>query len=169
MRIASMTTTALTVLLTLAGVALIVNALLSPRGAGYETPPWRTLTEAYRHEIDTGFEEQWFCDGEVFASELRSIYGEPVAIYTETLPDDVDMLGLDYANSLSERTTAVLFRVRGEPVIVFVDRIERDANHAPPTSDGVHAHRRTIGRLVLYEVSPFEKPTVLGFFERPGG
>ena len=59
-------------------------------------------------------------------------------------------------------------RVHGQPVIVFVDRIraEREQQQLPPNSE-LHLYRREVGKLVLYELSPLDRPYVLDSFYIP--
>jgi len=81
-------------------------------------------------------------------------------------PPRFEAVGLLYCNSITPRTIGVLVRVEDQPVIVFVDRVERDTGQ-PHVSEGLNVFRRQIGRLVLYELSPLAEPSVIPLFHDP--
>ena len=69
-------------------------------------------------------------------------------------------------NGVSEKTLGFLARVQDKPVIVFADRAERDS--AQQLSDPqLHLFKRQVGPIVLYEVSPLDKPKLLDLFYQP--
>ena len=74
------------------------------------------------------------------------------------------MLGLSYAGGLSRDTTAMLCRVDGQPVMVFVDRLANDLPLAwANDKSGVHVHRVVRDGLVFYEVTPYESDRVIDY------
>ena len=149
----------------LVGVWLIAQNVTSPRpGGGYQSQPWRAMQTVYHDLVTEGFEPLWVCkDDQEFADSFRSTYHQGLLL-TE-MPPGTTTLGLSYCNSLTARTTCLLATAGGEPVVVFVDRIERDQPQSAP--EGLHLHRRQIDRLVLYELSPLEEPAVLPWFFNP--
>ncbi len=150
----------------LVGVWLIAQNLVPDRSREgvYQAQPWRAMQTVYRDLVSEGFEPLWVCkDDQEFADSFRSTYHQGLLL-TE-MPPGTTTLGLSYCNSLTARTTCLLARAGGEPVVVFVDRIERDQPQSAP--EGLHLHRRRIGRLVLYELSPLEEPAVLPWFFNP--
>ncbi|MHC4428114.1 MAG: hypothetical protein ACYS0D_05860, partial [Planctomycetota bacterium] len=70
-------------------------------------------------------------------------------------------------NTLSPKTVYLLGRARGQPVMVFVDRVEQDRPSTPPPETPLRRWRKRIGKLVLYEVSPLEEPVFLNLFYDP--
>ncbi len=150
----------------LVGVWLIAQNLVParPREGAYQAQPWRAMQTVYRDLVNEGFQPLWVCkDDQEFADSFRSVYHQ--ALLLAEIPPHTTTLGLSYCNSLTARTTCLLATAGGEPVVVFVDRIERDQPQTAP--EGLYLHRRQIGRLVLYELSPLEEPAVLPWFFNP--
>lgn len=127
----------------------------------------RPLTEIYAEVVDKGFEPGWVCENNGrFAGTFAGRQGRPLLL--ASLPAGTRMVGLSYLGGLSERTTALLARVEGEPVVVFVDRVAEtgaEADSAP--IDGLRIHRRLYADLVFIEVGPFAEPAVLPFLFEP--
>jgi hypothetical protein len=131
----------------------------------YAGLPWRSMEMFYRIETQKGFEPMWACDTDQrFASTFHSALGQ--AMRLRPLPQGVRMLGLSYSHTLSPRTVCMLARANGTPVVVFADRLERDTPPVLSAESGLRAHRRAVGALVLYEVSPLESPRLLDFLEQ---
>jgi len=153
----------------IAGVVLsawIALQLLRPASSLYEPPPWKSLAALYQDKIADGGRPDWVCDDDAeFRRAFLGQYGQ--ALQLEPLPEGVVAAGLCYANTISERTMMVLARVEDRPVIVFVDRLDHDAGQSLPPDAGLHLHRAVVGRLVLYEVSPLERPALLEHFFVP--
>lgn len=157
-----------------AGLALVAGGLYlarEPIGGLFvakdsEPPPApapRTLASIYKNEIAKGFQVQWQCKSdEEFINTFRDRLGQPLAL--GALPPGVESLGLSYTTGLSLQTVFLLARADQREVIVFVDRLSRDKPQADPPAPGLHIHRREIGNLVLYELSPFDQPRLLGHF-----
>jgi hypothetical protein len=54
----------------------------------------------------------------------------------------------------------------GAPVMVFVDRAEKDQRIADKNSDPkLHVFREARDGLVFYEVTPLDKPTMMGYLQ----
>ncbi len=141
------------------GIACVQYVLLTRRPA----PPQPVTMQAYYAEaVASGFEPGWVCEtDEQFAGTFDYRFGQPML--TGALPSDVELLGLGYARVLSRRTVTVFARVRGEPVLLFVDR----ATAAPPTeplAEGLRRFRRELGDVAIYEVSPHDEPRLLEHF-----
>ncbi len=151
----------------LTGVWLIGQSLRPPRSGppgGYKPEPWRSLETAYNDWLADGFEPMWVCaDDQEFVDTFRATYYQGLLL--GALPQGTTALGLSYCNSISSRTTCLLATVDGTPVVVFVDRVERD--RPQPQPEGLHLHRRRIDKLILYELSPVEQPAVLPWFTNP--
>ncbi len=137
------------------------NELNSQPPDPYQLPSVKeTMVQAFEREVASGFKELWLCKDE--AEMAVTFYRRfDVGMIMLPPPPNVRMLGLDYAWVISNYTTLLLARVDDQPVLVFVDRIERESQ--PPATCGsqMHLHRRELASLVLYELSPFDKPHIL--------
>jgi len=133
---------------------LIVAALRQPGGA-YDAGPRVTFAQAYHQWADQGFQPQWVCkDDQEFADTFRTAFGQGLVPLEP--PAGVRLLGLAYCHSLSRGTIGVLAVVDGRPVAVFIDRADRDAEVEPPGD--LRQFRTRHGRLVLYELTPWDEP-----------
>jgi hypothetical protein len=55
----------------------------------------------------------------------------------------------------------MLARVNGLPVMVFVDRANADTHPTLPSGENkLHLFRKELGPLVLYELTPLDRPNV---------
>jgi hypothetical protein len=124
---------------------------------------WYPMETIYRMETRKGFNPQWVCSTE---RELATTYwlqlNQPLAV---PIPPEKKGWGLSYYNTLSPKTVALLAKVNDTPVMVFADRKEAEVLPAPDSN--LHAHRRKVGEIVLYEVSPLPKPYLLDHFYVP--
>ena len=126
--------------------------------------PKRTVASAYEYEVANGFEPVWVCEtDEEFANTFDEAFGQ--AILLDPLPDDIAAVGLSYSFTLSKNTIMLLARVDDAPVLVFVDK---DAGHevpSVPSTIDLSLHKRVIGPLVLYELTPHDEPVVVDYFK----
>ncbi|MEX0887641.1 MAG: hypothetical protein WD009_14510 [Phycisphaeraceae bacterium] len=128
--------------------------------------------------VEAGFTPEWECPPELFSEIAYNRFGAAVS-YTPPEQAAVPgrMLGASYAHIFSRSTMAMLVEVDDEPVVVLIDRQDQAgeaAGEAPeallPDDAGLYAHRRVVGPLVFYEISPFKEPQALEwFFEQAGG
>ncbi len=140
---------------------------LRPAGVSNPYGPWRSIEMVYADAVANDMKPEWTCDTEPeFADSIRDHFGQAAVIPFE-LPDGMAALGLAYGNSISRRTVYLLAEVNDEPVIVFIDRVEADSGQTIEESSGLNLFSRRIGRLVLYELSPLEKPALLELFYDP--
>jgi anti-sigma factor RsiW len=142
--------------------ALLGNPLAERRGDGRQFVA-RPLPDVYREALANGFEPAYNCtEAERFADTFNRRQGAPLKLLK--LPIGVRMLGLAYPGGLSRDTTAMLCRVDGQPVMLFVDRSAADQAFATDHSDkSVRVFRAERDGLVFYEVTPHDKPRVLDF------
>lgn len=124
------------------------------------------LAEIYESSVESGFTPKWVCEDNVeFAQTFQRRQGVPLLLKPES--QDV-MVGLSYLKGVSPKTTTMLARVDGEPVLVFVDRIDRDTQPEKPSWwSGLNLFRSELEDLVLYEVTPHAEPRVLSSFYIP--
>ncbi|MCH8212041.1 MAG: hypothetical protein IIB99_11815 [Planctomycetes bacterium] len=144
---------------------LIWNAVGPTGSGGYGE--WRSFEIVYADSVANDMEPEWTCDTESeFADSIRSHFGQAAVIPFE-LPDGIAALGLAYCNSISRRTVYLLAEVNDEPVVVFIDRVEADPGQTVDETSGLNLFNRRLGLLVLYELSPLEKPALLQLFYDP--
>ncbi|HWB20480.1 MAG TPA: hypothetical protein VG711_09290, partial [Phycisphaerales bacterium] len=68
--------------------------------------------------------------------------------------------GLDYKNTITHKTVALLARVDSQPVMVFIDLASKDKGQPAPTNPALHMFKRIVGPYVLYELTPLDSPKV---------
>jgi anti-sigma factor RsiW len=118
--------------------------------------------QAYAQTVAAGFQPGWVCEPKEFRETFANRFGQPLALAPDTAA--TQMLGLSYMNVLSADTIAMLARVDGQPVMVFVDRADAPAAKVPPGSD-LTLFERTIGGLMLYELTPLDRPAAMDLIQ----
>jgi len=116
---------------------------------------------AYNDEIATGFRPSVVCENDRQMIEFtRSTLG--VALVFARSPD-VHLVGWDYNTKvLTDDTVSLLVKAGDDRIVVFMDRSENDRRIGKfEGSSGMYVHRRQIGDVVLYEVSPRREAVVL--------
>jgi hypothetical protein len=154
------------VILAVIGCWQIASVLMTrPATSPYGAP--QGFATYYANMVASGFDPDWECEDEEFRRTFADHYRQPLVL--QGLPVDVRSLGLAYVSALSPRTTCVLVRAHGAPVIVFVDRVETDPGTERLERGSLNLFRRQLSGLVLYELTPLEAPAVLEHFSIPGG
>jgi len=125
--------------------------------------PNTPLETIYATSVADGFKPKWVCDDpHEFASTFKQRQDQ--ALLLAAMPAGTTMEGLHYLGGLSRYTTAMLARVNGKPVLVFVDKSSNDTHPAEPTAkSGLHLFRKELGPLVLYELTPLDHPSVMDY------
>lgn len=137
------------------------------------------LNTVYNHLVGSGFKPEWVCsDDREFAESVDNRLGQPL-LAASGLPG-VEILGWAYATAddgkpkqgydgtpISEKTMILLTRVDGREDVVLVDKLKNDRVLELPPESTLHLHRRVLGKLVLYEISPFDKPRVIDGMFKP--
>lgn len=132
----------------------------------YPTKPWTSVATYYRNTVEDGFKEEWVCETDKeFSDTFKKRLGRRLLLASET--GIVAALGLSYANVMTPSTITLLARVKGKPVIVFVDRLRRDTHPELPPNSGLNIFRKELGRFILYEVSPLLEHHVMDLFYVP--
>lgn len=128
----------------------------------------RQLAVVYTDEVGAGFAPRWECRElprfrETFVNELGH------ALAFTAIPPDAKVWGISYsATQLSDRTVEILAKIGDTPIVVFVDKLENDKQSIlAEQTPGLHLFRETRGNLVLYELSPHDKATVLPLLTAP--
>jgi len=151
---------AATIMLTL-GLGLIVMNLLPP-----PKQPVRQLAPdaVYQSLVDAGFKPHFVCTtDEEFSSTVRQQFGQPLLVGSSS---NVTLLGWAYGSgysgqTLSDKTLILMATVDGVETLMLMDNLENDKNLTIKAASGLHLHKRILGDLVLYEVTPSETPTLL--------
>lgn len=143
------------------GTLLLVRAL-PPDPDGYDPGPRRSPEALFLALQRDGFRPAWRCrDAEEFAEVFRHRHGARLLL-SEFGP--FEALGVSWAHVVSPRSTAVLMTADGMPVLVVIDRRDRDTVEPPAEGSPLRRERRELGPLVLYQVGPKSAPPVLSLF-----
>jgi anti-sigma-K factor RskA len=120
----------------------------------------RPLADVYRETVAEGFEPYYECrEADRFAETFARRQG--VSLKLLPLGSGAEMLGLSHSGGLSRDTTAMLCRVDGKPVMVFVDRASADKPEAMDHVDNsLRVFRDQRDGLVFYEVTPLDRARV---------
>lgn len=147
-----------------AAVALLLSAgWLAQLTFDGSAAPVRRL---YERQVAAGFQPQFVCaDDDAFRQWTAERYGQELV--PAATRDAIELVGWVYAPMLSSYSAALLARADSTPVVVLMDRLERDRPLEAP-GGGLHLFRRAIGTLVLYEVTPLDRPVVLDVLSAPG-
>ena len=125
----------------------------------------RPLNEIYEECVEEGFKPYWVCDDDLlFAATFERRQGVPLELVD--LPSGREMVGLSYLAGISRKSTSMLALVDDVPVVVFVDRIDRDWKPpvGPVEGSDLRVKRAERHGLVFYEVSPFEEAVFVDHF-----
>jgi hypothetical protein len=145
-----------------AAVFLVAFSLWGPKWPSQREPVFTAipLAQVYHQTVEDGFEPYYEChDDERFANTFAARQGIP--LHLTEMPEGSMMKGLSYLGGLSRETTAMLCDVEGEPVMVFVDRVEKDRPAAAKENDPeLNIFRTERDGLVFYEVTPLDKATM---------
>lgn len=118
--------------------------------------PW----QVYERKVSTGFNPDWVCENdEQFIKVTNDLWGESLLARGTDL---IQIVGWSYYEPVFSASTGVLLtKVEGTPVIVVMDRKEKDRKLRIPESKGLQLFREEKGNVVLYEVTPYKEPRVL--------
>jgi len=123
------------------------------------------LAEIYENRVQNGFKPKWVCeDDREFAETFFDRNGQ--AILMKTLPEGTEMVGLAYLAGVGPKTTTLMARVDGQPVMVFVDRAEEDAApDKPGWFSGLSLFREQRDGLVFYELTPLNQSQIIQWLQ----
>ena len=76
-------------------------------------------------------------------------------------------MGLAYRFTISRYTICLLSTVNDEPVVILIDRVEAGARPSLSQTSDLRLFEKRVGRLVLYEVTPWQEPSLLDLFYDP--
>ena len=114
----------------------------------------------YAGLVKDGFEPYWKCEDDVeFARFTASEYGESFVVPQN---ERVHVLGWAYGRKVAGKDAGIILcRVDETPVVVLVNRLDGDRPIDVPAESGLKAHRRELGAVVLYELTPHEAAKVI--------
>jgi len=127
--------------------------------------PQRSLVQIYNQTVDSGFNPYYDCKDPVhFAREFRKRQGVPLELLP--MPEGLAMAGLARPGGISRESTAMLGSSDGEPIMVFVDRLDRDSSYVTDQvgTEGCNIFRVEKFGLVFYEVSRLDEPRLIDYF-----
>lgn len=150
-----------------AALALVGLAVLLSRPSRREPP---TPATVYSRLVSEGYTPQWRCDNdEEFALAVVRRLGQPLLIAEAP---GLEVLGWAYGDrysggTISEQTMVLMTVYRGERVLAMIDRAYLDREPVLPKGSKVRIFRRTFENLVVWEVTPLDRPVTLEHFYVP--
>lgn len=121
----------------------------------------------YQGKVASGFRPEWKCETDAeFEGVTREAFDQPLLVAKAT-GVEVAGWGSYYEPVLSTDTRQLLVKADEKPVLVFIDRKEKARYLKAPSGSGLHIHKRVLGKVVMYEMTPSKTPQVLGLFYDP--
>lgn len=114
----------------------------------------------YSKIVRAGFTPMEVCTDEAeLANYTQRNYG--VALTFSKTTTEVELVGWNYNLQLhTPGTGALLARVKGKPVVVFIDAAKEALGVKQPSDKSLSAFRTRLGPLVFDEVTPLDEPYV---------
>ena len=127
---------------------------------------WQSIDAVYA-QAKAEQVEVWLCEDEAeFNDVFIDGYDQPLILPFDT-PQGIEVVGLAYRFTVSRYTICLISTVNDEPVVVFIDRIEAGAKPSLTQTSDLRLFEKRVGRLILYEVTPWEEPSLLELFYDP--
>jgi len=129
-----------------------------------------SVDRAYAQFVAEGWDPNQWCatDSREFAAAVWYKTQQGLLLPpAEQLPPGVEQLGLKRCPCIAFGTLTLMLRVEGRPVAVFIAPLKHEQPQKLPECGPLHLFRREIGKAVLYELTPFDRPTVLELFYDP--
>lgn len=120
--------------------------------------------EVYTRLVQTGFKPEFICTtDDEFKKAVDDRFDQPLLIAASP---DIQLLGWAYSNTytgltLGPRCLILMANVNGERALLFMDRKSEDRRLKLAKDSPLHLHRGVVGSMVVYELSPFEKPMLV--------
>jgi hypothetical protein len=171
-RIGLITALAATVLLT------TVLVLRFSTSAPQRRPTGTILERLYATYQVMDWEPAWVCEDDAeFAQAVQDRLGQPMLIDDDPRPDEPDLTVLgwaygedvvSYEEVITDKTMVLLTKVEGRGVVALVDRLDGESRPLRVPEGELTLHRRELGELVIYELTPLTEPHLLDRFFIPG-
>lgn len=140
-----------------------LNQSPPPRRAGWQPI---SVVAAYEREKAGGFKPFEVChDPSAYRETFQNKLGQ--GLIATAMPAAVTLQGWAYGSTVSPESIFLMAKVQDQQVLVIFDRLAADQPQ-PAVEKGLHVHRRAVDNLVLYEVSPLDKPFLIDQFQNPG-
>ncbi|MDX2132821.1 MAG: hypothetical protein SFY69_12295 [Planctomycetota bacterium] len=142
-------------------IASIALFLYQPSGLTFREPD-----ALYAQYQAAGFKPAWKCENDQEFADAVAFYLGSAVVVPQATPG-VEVIGWSYADEfgkgtpISQQTLSLFTRVEGQNVLVLMDRAERDRRLSVDPDSGLRLFRREVNNLVLYEVTPLDRPRVL--------
>jgi hypothetical protein len=119
------------------------------------------LAPLYRQTVAAGFKPETVCTTDAeFANWCRAYMRQPV--FPVSHPNGVEFVGWNLDRALGPGTGVLLAKVGGKPVIVVMNRTDRqDTRPSVEPSADLNIFRKRLGNLVLFEVTPDKVAEIL--------
>lgn len=139
---------------------------LSPYAGKASGPFADAVRRVFVQETRAGFEPRWVCrDDAQFMEFTRDRLGTALLVTPQA---GLTLLGWGYEPGLMGPLTTTLYaKFEGEPVMVVMDRADKDPAGIEGTAGALRLFRREIAGIALYEVSRAPTPRLLGLFHEP--
>jgi hypothetical protein len=124
------------------------------------------LGPLYRDTVAAGFVPEVVCTtDEEFTNWCRAYLRQPIRVASRS--ENVQYVGWNKANVISPISGILLVRVDGDPVIVVLERRDRQTRVPGAVRDkSLHVFSRHVGEAVLYEVTPKDHAAILPVLEK---
>jgi hypothetical protein len=86
-------------------------------------------------------------------------------VRTKKAPANVKLVSMTQAHVMSARTVVVHARVDGQNLLLLADHACHDVQASGGGSCELHRFRREVGGVVLYELTPLDKPVLLNLYD----
>lgn len=120
------------------------------------------LGPLYRVCIAANMKPEVICNtDDEFANWCRAYFRQP--IFPTAHPDGLELVGWGVKDAPATFTGILLARYKGEPIVVAMNRVDRNGVITPgPVQDPqIHVHKKRIGDVNLWEISTFSEARVL--------
>jgi hypothetical protein len=146
----------------------------------------------FQRLVDHGFVPEFVCtEPAEFVKTIKDRFGTGLGL--RDLPTGIEVFGWAYSDQyegrvIGDKTLILMAKVNSEPTLVFIDHARDDRKltdpraelgswtggdikamslETKPRTDGkLSLYRRQVGDLVLYELTPFQQPELLGRLEQ---
>lgn len=135
------------------------SSLIEP---GFEP---RALASLYSEKVESGFQPYYYCkDDARFAETFKVRQGQALAL--AEMPAGHEMVGISYLGGISRQTTAMLCKVDGQNVLVFVDRAGEPGFEIATADmdDDLNVFVEEKNGLVFCEVTPLDSAQMIEHF-----
>lgn len=148
------------VLAIVAGIGIAYNAGRS--GSSPFATPKLEPAAVFRAAHDRGFQPAWVCEDDAQMLTFTRDRFKRGLLFTP-IPGAA-LIGWGYANgALSEQTATLFVEHADHRIVLLVDRSGHDRKLQDPSiaDPSLRMFKRVVGKFVLYEITPLNKPVVL--------